>query len=112
MPINNMPNIDRFLSKVKKPRLKGECWIWIGWLHRGRKHKDYGLINYKGKILFAHRIAYQFAHPDEDITDFEICHHCDNPPCVNPEHLFKGTHKDNMVDMQKLLKEYRAKKKK
>lgn len=51
----------------------------------------------QNKMFLAHRVAYFIAHGE--IPDrMSVCHHCDNPPCCNPEHLFIGTHDDNMHD--------------
>lgn len=74
--------------------LESGCWIWTGALDR----KGYGAIFYKGRSQGAHRVSYQ-----EYIGDIPhglvIRHQCDNPSCVNPNHLSIGTQKDNVQDM-------------
>lgn len=71
------------------------CWDW-----RGNKSHGYGCMTCGGKWSFAHRVSYELHFGD--IPDkIEICHTCDNPACINPSHLFPGTHKDNMEDMVK-----------
>jgi hypothetical protein len=69
------------------------CWIWTGSIN----HNGYGNIFSPGMLKLAHRASYEaFVGP---ITEgLLICHKCDTPPCVNPMHLFAGTHKDNMLD--------------
>lgn len=80
----------RFMSKIN--RTNG-CWIWTA----SRNAEGYGTFYLDGKKLLAHRFSYEY-FMDEIPQGFEICHQCDNPSCVNPAHLFLGTHKDNMVD--------------
>ena len=69
------------------------CWIWKG----SRRKPGYGQKQFRGKLWQAHRLIYTILK--EEIPENKIaCHVCDNPPCVNPDHIFIGTHKDNMQD--------------
>lgn len=71
------------------------CWEWNG----RRDRKGYGVIaTSKKKQVFAHRIAYE-AWVGPIPEGLNVCHECDNPPCINPEHLFLGTVRDNLLDM-------------
>ena len=77
------------------------CWEWTG--NRSTRG-GYGNVKWRGKILFAHRVAYSLSFginlPTERQHKYAInvLHKCDNPPCCNPSHLFLGTPKDNAVD--------------
>lgn len=72
------------------------------------KNKDgYSIGSINSKNILAHRLMYQIWHPDENIDNLFICHRCDNPACVNPEHLFSGTSQDNEDD--KVNKDRQAK---
>lgn len=73
------------------------CWVWTG--GRGAGKFDYGYFwTSEKKLVKAHRFSFEMEHgsiPDGMV----ICHRCDNPPCVRPDHLFLGTQKDNIHDM-------------
>lgn len=68
------------------------CWIW------GRKLNMPQGYPSSSKFGYMHRLMYVAHTGDEDIIGLDICHACDVPPCVNPEHLFKGTRSVNMLD--------------
>lgn len=82
----------RFWSKVNKQN-GDECWLWTA----GR-NRDYGAFCINGVNRPASRAAWLFAYGEELNSAQLICHHCDEPLCVRPSHLFIGTHQDNMAD--------------
>lgn len=97
----------KFWSQVLKT---DTCWLWQGSL----RNKRYGYIQYKGHRVGVHVFSYMLAHNLEAPPELNILHKCDDTLCVRPEHLFEGTHADNMRDMiskgrSKLLRTGRAK---
>lgn len=70
-----------------------ECWPWAGRV----SEQGYGVFDYQGRPQIASRISYWLATGVEP-GDLDVCHSCDNPPCVNPKHLWLGTASDNMKD--------------
>ncbi len=81
----------RFWAKVDK---SGECWVWTG----ARWSFGHGAVSINRVVHGAHRISWQFANGE--IPDgMNVLHHCDNPPCVNPAHLYLGSFADNGRDM-------------
>ena len=92
------PITPRFFSRVEKTE---GCWVWKS----ASDANGYGKISYRGRHESAHRVSYMI-HVGEIPKDMFVLHKCDNPPCVNPCHLFLGTPTDNVHDM---IKKGRAK---
>ncbi len=86
------PLTERFWEKVS---ITSGCWLW-----KGARHPfGYGMIGKtrSNSITTAHRVCWELCRGPIP-TGLQVLHRCDNPPCVNPNHLFLGTQKDNMMD--------------
>lgn len=92
--LENTNTINRFWSKVNKT---DSCWNWTA----AQDRCGYGVYsvreNNKITALKTHRLSYSLTNGPIP-KDMFVCHHCDNPVCVRPDHLFLGTHSDNMKD--------------
>lgn len=96
----NQRLFDRLVAKIVADE-RG-CWLWTGSLHTSTKYPagHHGLTMFKGKSISTHRAMWIAVHGS--IPDgMHVCHSCDVPRCINPDHLWLGTHQDNMADMNR-----------
>ncbi len=103
----------RFWAKVDKNgptqlHMQTPCWVWTAYKNK----TSYGMVGLGSEKLLAHRVAWMVANGpiphDGSGHGICVCHHCDNPSCVNPLHLFLGSHTDNMRDKDRKNRGNRA----
>tara|TARA_Y100000780_G_scaffold103280_1_gene93782 strand:+ start:730 stop:1185 length:456 start_codon:yes stop_codon:yes gene_type:complete len=85
-------NDDFFKSRMKVS--SNGCWEWSNY----KNSKGYGTVKKKGKLYGAHRLSWAHFNKREIPEGLHVLHKCDNPSCINPEHLFIGTNQDNVDD--------------
>ncbi len=85
-----------FFSQCSNTDKPDECWEWQGC----RGPQGYGELKIHSNTKRAHRTAWQLNAGREPLEGLLILHHCDNPPCCNPSHLYEGTHQNNSDDMK------------
>ena len=89
-------DLERFEEKWMPEPFSG-CWLWLLSVHGNNK---YGHAVWNGRHTEAHRLSWTL-HRGEIPEGLRVLHKCDTPTCVNPDHLFLGTQKDNITDMIK-----------
>lgn len=93
MMVLNPEAIKRFTEKFHKGE-QNDCWNWLA----GKVRDGYGFFSVNGNLHKAHRVSWVIYRGDIP-EGMSVLHHCDNRACINPNHLYLGTHQDNMRDM-------------
>ncbi len=81
------------IERLSIPEPNSGCWLWLG----SMKANGYGNMGFNGSFTQAHRVSFM-AYKGPIAVGNVICHRCDNPSCVNPDHLWQGTPSQNVRD--------------
>ena len=92
-----MPRPNTVANFWKQVTKSDGCWIYTGMPGKAHRYPSFG---WQGKKIKAHRFSWWLAHGDIP-AGMEVCHKCDVTRCVRPDHLFVGTHHENMLDLQR-----------
>lgn len=98
-PQKHLQPVERFFSYVS-PEPNTGCWLWAGCSDKN----GYGLLRVEGRNERAHRFSYKL-HKGDIPADMLVCHKCDTPACVNPDHMFLGDNSANQIDS---VRKYRS----